>query len=78
MEISKRYKLLRPPKKEFVIDEFARENDPFIKFGIGINCYRSLLRYLVVMFFIISVVITPVFYLYHNNPDMRSHLSWMS
>ena len=60
------------------VPESVLIEDPFISFGIGLVCYRNLLRQMIVLFSILSLISIPIIYIYHDNPDMTSHQSYLS
>jgi hypothetical protein len=47
--------------------------DPFDSFGYGIVSYFSLLRHLMCIFFVISIVMIPVYVIYYNGGEFDGH-----
>lgn len=59
--MSKKLKIKIPKAEQDIEDE------PFVMLGYGVNAYFNILKYLGIMFFMISLFSIPIFVIYSGN-----------
>ena len=52
--------------------------DPMLRFGIGMVFYRNLLMQLSLLFMVISILVVPIVYIYHDNTELKREETWLS
>ena len=69
--LNDRQKALYMPNTKKKGDQKMEAKDPFLRFGNGIVAYRHLLRHLMLLFFLLSLLSTPVMFIYRNNDTLN-------